>query len=533
MVPTFNFEINFNLDIIIFDKTKTMKNNYLFKIALLMSLFCLGPNVSGQTDYTVSAIPHEAYTALLPVATTADDSYSGVISLGFNFTFFGNTYSYVNVATNGYLDFSTTLPGISGSSPWSLNQQIPNAAFPVKNAIFGCYHDLDNSNAEGTMTYGIVGAAPYRKFVLIYNNNSQFQCLATKSSFQIIIYETLNIIDSQIIQRGVCSWNGGNAVTGIINASGTIGYAPPGRNTGQWTASREGWRFTPVAAVTNAYDYAVCDADNNGFEVFDLSLAQTALSPENPAAIQFYLSENDALNGSNALSNLNFINTTYGKQTIYTVVENVVRSVALSAIKCTVDYDNDGAETASEDLNANGNLADDDTDLDGIPNFIDNDDDGDLILTNEEYVFPKTNAILDTDNDGIPNYLDNDDDGDGVLTINEDYNRNNNPLDDDTNNDGIPDYLQFNIALGIDGFEIAKNSISIFPNPTSEVLSIANKSNETITNIGLYSINGVLVKEIEKNNAMDKIQVADLQSGLYFVKITVANQTLNYKFVKK
>ena len=511
-----------------------MKNNYLFEKALLILLFCSGMNLSAQTNYTVSAIPHQAYTALLPVSTSADDSYSGVISLGFNFTFFGNTYNYVNVSTNGYLDFSTNSAAVSGLSPWDLNQSIPSATFPVKNAILGCYHDLDNRNAEGTITYSVLGAAPYRKFVLIYNNNSQFQCTTTKSSFQIIIYETLNIIDSQIIQRGVCTtWNGGNAVIGIIDSTGLTAFTPPGRNTGQWAASHEGWRFTPVAAATNIYEYSVCDADNNGFEVFNLSLAQTAIDPENPTAMQFYMSESDALTGTNALPN-SFTNTTPGKQTIYTVVENAVRSIALSTINCAVDYDNDGVETASEDLNANGNLADDDTDHDGIPNFIDNDDDGDLILTNAEYVFPKNgNAILDTDNDGIPNYLDNDDDGDGVLTVNEDYNGNNNPLDDDTDNDGTPDYLQFGIALGTNGFEIAKNSISIFPNPASDVLNIANKSNETISNVSVYSINGLLVKQIEKNSAMDKIQVSDLQSGVYFIKIAVANQTLNYKFIKK
>jgi hypothetical protein len=47
----------------------------------------------------------------------------------------------------------------------------------------------------------------------------------------------------------------------------------------------------------------------------------------------------------------------------------------------------------------------------------------------------------DTDGDNVPNYLDADDDNDGVLTRNEDANGDGDPTNDDTDGDGIPDYL--------------------------------------------------------------------------------------------
>lgn len=53
----------------------------------------------------------------------------------------------------------------------------------------------------------------------------------------------------------------------------------------------------------------------------------------------------------------------------------------------------------------------------------------------------RTGYEKDTDNDGIPDYLDPDDDGDGIPTKDEDPNKDGNPLDDDANNNGIPDYL--------------------------------------------------------------------------------------------
>ena len=101
------------------------------------------------------------------------------------------------------------------------------------------------------------------------------------------------------------------------------------------------------------------------------------------------------------------------------------------------DDDNDGVLSILEDIDGDGNVKNDDTDEDLIPDFLDIDDDGDTILTKDEDVDEDGNPMNDdTDNDGIANYLDNDDDGDGILTIDE--------SDGDTNGDGIPDYLDPN-----------------------------------------------------------------------------------------
>jgi len=99
-----------------------------------------------------------------------------------------------------------------------------------------------------------------------------------------------------------------------------------------------------------------------------------------------------------------------------------------------VDDDNDGVPSLLEDINSNGDLEDDDTDGDGIPNYKDADDDGDNVPTIKENPDPNGDGILDdakdTDGDGIPDYLDDDDDGDGVITRYEDENSNGNLFDD-------------------------------------------------------------------------------------------------------
>lgn len=97
---------------------------------------------------------------------------------------------------------------------------------------------------------------------------------------------------------------------------------------------------------------------------------------------------------------------------------------------------------------------DQDTDNDGLFDYIDFDDDGDNVPTVFELdVFnadgdnnPLTNP-LDTDQDGIPNYLDADDDGDGILTIDEDLNGDLDPTNDFTDPEVGPDYLNNEVTL--------------------------------------------------------------------------------------
>jgi len=509
-----------------------MKNNYLTRKLICVLLPLLFLSTKGNAQYTVSSIPHQAYTLASPTPLfTNDDQYSPVIALPFSFTFFGNAYNQMVVSTNGYIDFRTNLA--TQTSPWQFTTTIPNTNFPIKNSILACYHDLDNRNSTGTISYSVVGAAPYRKFILIFVNQPHYDCSNFKSTFQVILYETLNTIDVQIVDKPLsCSHNGGNAVTGIINSMGTIAFAPSGRNTGSWAATQEGWRFS-LPMETNGYKYTKCDANSDGLETFDLQVIKDdLLAPD----MVFYETLADMQNQVHQMS-LSYSNL-FPDQLIYGNNNGQVTKIILRAIDCSVDYDLDMVATASEDLNGDGNLENDDTDGDGIPNFLDNDDDGDMVLTSFEYVFASgrnsntTNSLLDTDNDGIPNYLDNDDDGDGVLTINEDYNRNNNPADDDTNNNGLPDYLERTVALGVEGHDL-NNLISLYPNPVSNTLNIDNKTNEVISNIAIYSINGMLVKQVPNAASTTSIPVSELQTGMYFVKMEVGNQVMNYKFIKK
>ena len=115
------------------------------------------------------------------------------------------------------------------------------------------------------------------------------------------------------------------------------------------------------------------------------------------------------------------------------------------------DSDGDGVSDTQEDINGDGNPANDDTDGDGTPNYLDTDDDNDGIpsLTEGPTTDADTDGIpdrlepntADTDGDGTPNHQDADDDGDGIPTSAEDVNGDKNWFNDDADGDKIPNFL--------------------------------------------------------------------------------------------
>ncbi|GAA4277964.1 hypothetical protein [Aquimarina mytili] len=120
-----------------------------------------------------------------------------------------------------------------------------------------------------------------------------------------------------------------------------------------------------------------------------------------------------------------------------TITEELVGTSGTSEIFTEIiEEDDDDGIPAADEANV-------DTDNDGIPDFKDQDDDNDNILTSVELSngIPDNDEPRNTDGDSLVDYLDPDDDNDGILTINEDFNNNGNPRDDDYDNDGTPDYL--------------------------------------------------------------------------------------------
>lgn len=214
-------------------------------------------------DYTLESIPftsetHAGTNFVKCLGSTNDDASSCAIDIGFTFCFFGNSYDEVYIATNGWISFTNppasnvwnTVYGPGGTPTYTL----PNTNVNVpKNCIMGPWQDWDLSGCASCLKYQTLGTAPYRRFVVSYKDMQLYSCGATAGDFQIIIYETTNLIQTNIIDKPNCmGWENGKATQAIHNSTGTVSVEAPGRDATAWTTTNESWLYTP--AVVEWYD---------------------------------------------------------------------------------------------------------------------------------------------------------------------------------------------------------------------------------------------------------------------------------------
>ncbi len=221
------------------------------------------------TTYDVEKIeynPPFSFSGLSnPVSVGVDDVWSPTVTLPFNFCFYGNMYKECVISSNGVISFNTSVYKPGDYSQWYIGNSIPSSDLFL-NSIFSVYHDMEPS-LGGEIAYEILGEAPCRKLVVSYYDVPMYLCSNNKSNFQIVLYETTNIIEVYIKEKSVCEWwNNGNAVLGIQNADGTQGVSPKGRNTSVWAvdaSNSEAWRFVPSGeAITSIKWYDTIEGGN-------------------------------------------------------------------------------------------------------------------------------------------------------------------------------------------------------------------------------------------------------------------------------
>ncbi|PWK18912.1 T9SS type B sorting domain-containing protein, partial [Xanthomarina spongicola] len=212
-----------------------------------------GQDTSTYIINGLDACPQPSTVGGTGTSINTDDVWSEVLEIGFEFCFFGDTYSQILIGSNGVLSFE--LENANGGNGWAMaaGDLLPNNTNPTlaEANIFGVGHDID-PGVCGNINYLVIGSAPYRQFVVNFTSVCHFSCNSIESSSQIILYESSNNIDVNIFDKPTCSsWNGGRAVVGVQNINGTTAFTPPGRNTGVWTATDEFWRFAPSEGTPN------------------------------------------------------------------------------------------------------------------------------------------------------------------------------------------------------------------------------------------------------------------------------------------
>ncbi|MDB5197148.1 MAG: hypothetical protein JWP88_1519 [Flaviaesturariibacter sp.] len=196
---------------------------------------------------------------------TIDDRYTSVINLGFNFSFFGTTYTQLIASTNGLVSFD--ISKANGFAHWDIvNGSTPEnlpSTFYDKAIIMGPYHDLYPSSSVTTsptkrIQYQIFGTAPHRRWVLSFYKVPLFSGTCNnliENTHQIVLYEGTGIVEVFVFSMQNClTWNEGRAMIGMQDINRTNAIMAPGRKASDapWGSvnMNEAWRFAPSAGTS-------------------------------------------------------------------------------------------------------------------------------------------------------------------------------------------------------------------------------------------------------------------------------------------
>jgi len=255
-----------------------------------------GGAAGGTAQYAVVNIPYSPDPFNLGTTVSlSDDAVSAAFNIGFSFCFFGNTYTQFYIGSNGWVGFT------AGQSTAFTSATIPNAAANIpKNVIMSPWQDWHpgTGNAGPYIRYQTLGAAPNRRLVVSWNNCPMFSCTSALGTFQIVLFETSNNVETRMQNKPNCAgWAGGTSVHGLHNLAGNAAVVVPGRNSTQWTTTNNAWRFTPQVTWGNTLG-----------QTFPYNAGVLNVNPVPPGTTGYFLKSGCSAGGSgNAISDTTFI----------------------------------------------------------------------------------------------------------------------------------------------------------------------------------------------------------------------------------
>lgn len=307
---------------------------YLTLSLLASSLFgfgqttvCLGDDASACVGDPITiencaggsgGIASNVYRLSNPIAYhLPDDRFTVAINIGFNFTFYGTSYSKIVASDNGYVSFNSGSAGDYAS--WSVGS-LPSSTASVANAILSVWQDNYQPHGGNIWSETIVGPDGNRIAILFFDGLSMYSgsCQTADQCFTgaILLFEGTNVIETHISNKTSCgSWGGGRATQGL-NKNGSIAHPVPGRNNSVFNLQNDGIRFTPNGAndyIVDAIDFAIITKEDdhivwhntNGdtYPYNDGVLVTTAQADE----VGYFISSSTCGTGTGSVSDTTFI----------------------------------------------------------------------------------------------------------------------------------------------------------------------------------------------------------------------------------
>ena len=196
-----------------------------------------------EVEHYVNYVPnHSIYSQTYSPQSTAgtsvslyDDSNVGPFNIGFDFEFYGQTFSQFRICTNGFITFGNTSGRYSPGS-------FPSGTAP--NGVVAAYWTDLYPSSGYYMRYQTTGTAPNRKLIVsahltYYSNRNAWV------DYQIVLFEGTDKIWTTITSQG---WTP-TATQGVENHTGTLAATPSGRNLSSFNGAGTTYEYAPQAAI--------------------------------------------------------------------------------------------------------------------------------------------------------------------------------------------------------------------------------------------------------------------------------------------
>ena len=204
------------------------------------------PTRAQAQGYVLEEVPN-AYRDLLAAQHAQDlelpetDESGQGLEIGFSFPFFGQSYTTLGVASNGYLTFGTAI------NP--LNEKIPSN-FPPNGLIAPFWDDLAGQGAR-VLFERVEGEAGRRALIVQWDSFSAKGEVGSLLSFQVVLWESGEIqfhygrMQNRDGTNGIGRASGSSATIGLEAPDGTYGVEVSFDRAGQVKTGGRGYAFVP------------------------------------------------------------------------------------------------------------------------------------------------------------------------------------------------------------------------------------------------------------------------------------------------
>ncbi|MDR6968721.1 hypothetical protein J2X31_002747 [Flavobacterium arsenatis] len=200
--------------------SKLQNKNRLCLLFLFCTYLFTGLEARAQASsymFTSTTGTYEETSASATALPTllADTAISGVLDIGFDFVYEGNTYTQFRASSNGFISFNTAAGSLTTNDFSTANATSRPIIAPL-------WDDLDGRATGGSVAaYEVTGTSPNQVLTVEWRNwEWNYNSANPVISFQVKFYETTNVIEFAYRQESG-NVNAGSASIGIGSATGS------------------------------------------------------------------------------------------------------------------------------------------------------------------------------------------------------------------------------------------------------------------------------------------------------------------------